>query len=130
MKIDFRNTKINLSNHTEEQRAKFQRFAFENGCRWRGSGCEVSELGSPFYFIDSELKMTQAQKIDKDYFYPHPNRQIFYSDLFPDETDPKDLRIKELESQNASLIKEVQELKEALDKCRMSAVNRYMQDEF
>ena len=128
MKIDFRNTKINLSNHTKEQRAKFQRLAFENGCKWEYVGKMVVNTDKQCYHIYADLTLTW-DNFGED-FIQNKKREIFYSDLFPDETDPKDLRIKELESQNASLIKEVQELKEALDKCRMSAVNRYMQDEF
>ena len=109
-KHDFRNTKIDLSKNTEEERAKFQRLAFENGAKWADEGVKVSYTNKPYFYIYNDNEMTFGVNVNK--FDEKDHRQIYYSDLFPDETDPKDLRIKELESQNALLLKEIEELKE------------------
>ena len=89
MKTDLRNTKIDLSNYSENDRAKFQRFAFENGCECVIYGKKLTLLECPYIFIDGFREMTFETSINSKYFKDHDYRQIYFTDLFKE--DSKDI---------------------------------------
>jgi len=105
MKTDLRNTKIDLSNYSENDRAKFQRFAFENGGYWIYHKQNIVNLEFPYYYIDNDLMITcSSNRFDSSYI---GYNRIYFTDLFKEDSkeetpyfdreDSKDLRIKELE---------------------------------
>lgn len=73
--IDLRNTKIRiLSPHHSEE---FQRFAFENGCKWPIRRISHFLLCSGFLYINKRLVLSYG--LNTTEFKMHPNREITFN---------------------------------------------------
>ena len=76
----FNNTKLRV---TPPQSKRVQELAFENGMRWKGSrgNTVVTDSSSEYlFFTNDEISWDSSHT-----FKESPNREITFSDLFPEE---------------------------------------------
>lgn len=90
-KEDLKNTKIYLSN--EEDVIKFQEKVFKLGVLWKDGSKEPQYIkGEPFYYINSNFKLTKDTMYQNDSFKNHEYEQIFLHDVLSIEESEEEYR--------------------------------------
>lgn len=94
MKIeDLKNTKIYLSN--EDDRVKFLEKVFKLGVEWWDGGLPREPITRPpFFYIDSNLKLSFDYSYQAQFFLEYKDKQIFLDDVLAVEEPKEECKFK------------------------------------